>query len=165
MDLALFCFNNVVIQYKKGFFTQSIGIVTGDNQSVSLANITHHYVILPVSEIINQAVFFKRYIDDIIWLSFGIDNTTKIKEALSHMFMKNELELSFCCVNTAELESCLELLDVEHKIDNSHIGGFYTRDFVKPTALDHTFLNGKSFYPTHIFKSIVFSEAVRLRMA
>ena len=48
-------------------------------------------------------------------------------------------------------------------VGNSHIGGFYTRDFVKPTALDRTFLNGKSFHPTHIFKSIVFSEAVRLR--
>ena len=57
----------------------------------------------------------------------------------------------------------LQFLDVEHKIDNSHIGGFYTRDFVKPTALDRTFLNGKSFHPTHIFKSIKFSEAVRLR--
>ena len=83
MDLALFCLNNVVIQYKEGFFTQSIGIVTGDNHYVSLANITLHCVILPVSEIINQAVLFKRYIDDIIWLSFGVDNTTKIKEALS----------------------------------------------------------------------------------
>ena len=67
VDLALFCLNNVVIQYKEGLFTQSIGIVTGDNHSVSLANITLHYVILPVSEIINQAVLFKRYIDDIIW--------------------------------------------------------------------------------------------------
>ena len=108
-------------------------------------------------------MLFKRYIDDIIWLLFGEDNTTKIKEALSRIFMENELELSFRCVNTAELGSCLEFLDAENKIDNSHIGGFYTRDSVKPTALDRTFLNGKSFHPTHIFKSIVFSEAVRLR--
>ena len=27
----------------------------------------------------------------------------------------------------------------------------------------HEWVNGKSFHPTHIFKSIVFSEAVRLR--
>ena len=66
VDVALFCLNNVVIQYKEGFFTQSTGFVTGDNHSVSLADITLHYVILPVSEIINQAVLFKRYIDDII---------------------------------------------------------------------------------------------------
>ena len=42
-------------------------------------------------------------------------------------------------------------------------GGFYTRNFVKPTAIDRTFLNGKSFHPQHIFKSIVFSESIRLR--
>ena len=76
---------------------------------------------------------------------------------------ENELELSFRCVNTAKSRSCLEFWDVEHKIDNNHICGFYTRDFVKPPALDCTFLNRKSFHPTHIFKSPVFSEAVRLR--
>ena len=62
--------------------------------------------------------------------SFGVDNTTKIKAALSQIFMENEL-LNFRCVNTANLGSCLEFLDVEHKIDYSHIGGFHTRDFVK----------------------------------
>ena len=77
--------------------------------------------------------------------------------------MENELELSFRYVNIAELGLCLEFLNVEHKINNSPVGGFYTSNFVKPTALDHTFLNGKSFHPIHIFKSIVFSEAVRLR--
>ena len=68
VDLALFSLNNVIIQYKEDFFTQSIQIVTGDNHLVSLANITLHYVILRVFKIINKTVLFKRYIDDIIWL-------------------------------------------------------------------------------------------------
>ena len=54
-------------------------------------------------------------------------------------------------------------LDVEHKINSNFAGGFYTRNFVKPTVIDCTFLNGKSFHPQHIFKSIVFSESIRLR--
>ena len=83
------------MQYKEGFFTQSTEIVTCDNHSVSLANITLQNVILPVSEIINQAKLFKRYRDDIIWLSFGLDNTTKIKEAHSGIFIENELKLSY----------------------------------------------------------------------
>ena len=99
-------------------------MVIGDNHSLSLANIIPQCVILPVSEIINQAVLFQRQIDDIIWPSFAVDNTTKINEALSRIFMENELELSFRCVNTAELGSCVEFLYVEHKIDNCHIGGF-----------------------------------------
>ena len=116
VDLALFCSNNVVIEYKEGLFTQSIGIVTGDNHSVSLANVTLHYVILPVFEIINQAVLFKRYIDDIIWRRQYYKN-----QRSSFSYIYGKLELSFRCVNTAKLGSCLEFLDVEHKIDHSHI--------------------------------------------
>ena len=41
------------------YHLKSIGIVTGDNHSVSPANITLHYVISSVPEIINQAVLFK----------------------------------------------------------------------------------------------------------
>ena len=37
--------------------------------------------------------------------SFGVDNTTKIEEAFFRIFMENKLELSFRCVNTAELGS------------------------------------------------------------
>ena len=69
----------------------SIGIVAGDNHSVALANITLCYVNLAISEIIYQAVLFNRYFNDIIWLSFGVDNTTKIKKALSHIFLKMNL--------------------------------------------------------------------------
>jgi len=96
-------------------------------------------------------------------LSFGLDVTTNIREALSQAFSENDLELSFRCVNNTELGTCLEFLDVEHKIDNSSVCGFYTRDFVKPTAVNHSFLNGRSFHPPDIFKSIVFCEAVHLR--
>ena len=52
---------------------------------------------------------------------------------------------------------------MEHVTQSDAPGGFITRDFVKPTALDRCFVNGKSFHPPHIFKSIVFGEAVRLR--
>ena len=71
--------------------------------------------------------------------------------------------MSFREVNTSENNACLEFLDVEHKIDSNFAGGFYTRNFVKPTAIDRTFLNGKSFHPQRIFKSIVFSESIHLR--
>ena len=46
VDLALFCLNNVVMQYKEGFFTQSIRIVTGDNHFVLLATNVHYVEIL-----------------------------------------------------------------------------------------------------------------------
>ena len=163
VNIALFGLDNVIIQYKDSFFTQKNGIVTGDNHSVSLANIALHYLILPISSTINQSVLLKRYIDDIIWLSYGLDTTTTIKQALICEFQKYDLELSFRDINTSENNAGLEFLDVEHKIDSNFASGFYTRNFVKPTAINRTFLNGKSFHPQHIFKSIVFSESIRLR--
>jgi len=98
-----------------------------------LANITLHYVILPITAVINQSVLFKRFIDDIIWIYYGLDNTTVIRQSRTHIFSDNELELSICQISTSE--ACLEFLDVEHKIDQNYLGRFYTRDYVKPTAL------------------------------
>ena len=163
VNIALFCFGNVIIQYKDSFFTHKNGIVTRNNHSVSLANIALHYLILPISSTINQSMLFKRFIDDIIWLSYGLDTTTKLKQALICEFQEYDIELSFRDINTSENNACFEFLDVEHKIDSNFAGRFYTRNFIKPTAINRTFLNGKSFHPQHIFKSIMFSESIRLR--
>jgi len=57
----------------------------------------------------------------------------------------------------------MEFLDVEHQLDPHSPGGFYTRDFTKPMAVDRTFLHGKSHHPPTVYKSVVFGEAVRLR--
>ena len=85
---------------------------------MSLANIALHYLILPISFTINQSVLFKRFIDDIIWLSYGLDTTTKIKQALICEFQKYDLKLSFRDINTSENNACIVFLDVEHKIDS-----------------------------------------------
>ena len=56
VNLAMFCLHNVIIQHKQNFYTQRTGIITGDNHSVSLANITLHYVILPISDVLNKSI-------------------------------------------------------------------------------------------------------------
>ena len=66
-------------------------------------------------------------------------------------------------INTADSGSTLEFLDVEHKIDSSYSCGFFTKYFIKPTAANRLFLNSQSYHPPHVFKSIVYSEAVRMR--
>ena len=38
-----------------------------------------------------------------------------------------------------------------------------TKNFVKPTAKERQFINGKSHHPQSTFKSILFGEAIRLR--
>ena len=47
-------------------------------------------------------------------------------------------------------------------IDNSNKFVFFTTSFIKETATKILFLNGNSYHPLCIFKSIVFGEFVRL---
>ena len=165
VNLAMHCLNSIVIQYTNKFYIQKQGIITVDNNSVSLANISMHFIMLKISNILNQAQLFKRLIDDIIWLSYGNDNelTEKTEQALTNTCMEYELKLTFGKVSTNETGKSLEFLDVLHMIDNSNKFGFFTTSFIKETATKRLFLNGNLYHPLCIFKSIVFGESVRLR--
>ena len=47
--LTLFCLNNVITRHGQNNYTQTNGIVTGDNNSVSLANVEVHYIISKIA--------------------------------------------------------------------------------------------------------------------
>ena len=115
-------------------YIQKQGTITGNNNSVSLANISMHFIILKISNIPNQAQLFKRFVDDIIWLSYGNELTEKIKQALTNICMEYGLKLTFRKVSTNETGKNLEFLDVLHMNDNSNKFGFFTTSFTKETA-------------------------------
>jgi len=163
VDLILYCLNNVVVQHESDFYTQNKGIITGDNHSVSLANITLHFIILPIAETLNKAIIFKRFIDDITWIADGEEINNLIITTLTECFKNAQLELHFKTINTTQQGNKLEFLDVEHNISQVHTAGFYTQDYIKPTAVNRLFINGASFHPPHLFKAIVYGEATRLR--
>ncbi|MEC8567306.1 MAG: hypothetical protein VXY56_03310, partial [Pseudomonadota bacterium] len=71
--------------------------------------------------------------------------------------------LTFRAVQTSDQGSCIELLDVNHVVDAESTAGFYTTNFIKPTAQNRTFLNGRSYHPRSTFKSIIYGESIRLR--
>ena len=73
------------------------------------------------------------------------------------------MKLIFKRIDTSQMNKSIEFLDVDHCIDSNFPGGFYTKNYIKPTALDRVFLNGRSYHSRNIFKSIIFSEATRLR--
>ena len=112
------CLNSIIIQYTNKFYLQKQGIITGENNSVSFANISMHFIMLKISHILNQAQLFKRFIDDIIWLSYGNELTEKIEQALTNTCMEYELKLTFRKVSTNETGKSLQFLDVLHMIDN-----------------------------------------------
>ena len=134
VNLTMHCLDSIIIQYTNKFYIQKQGIITGDNNSVSLANISMHFIMLKISNILNQAQLFKRFIDDVIWLSHGNALTEKIEQALTNTCMEYELKLTFRKVSTNETGKSLEFLDVLHMIDNSNKFGFFTTSFIKKTA-------------------------------
>ena len=150
------CLENVIFQYGDSFFHPSAGIISGDNHSMSLANITLHFVILRISKTLHTAELFKRFIDDIVWLSYDTDRTNKIKNVLTKCFSKHGMEITFRQVSTnAEQQGAqLKFLDVNHVIGTTSLCGFYTRDYVKPTAVNRGFLHGKSHHPPNTSLSL-----------
>ena len=62
---------SVIIQHGQNFYRQSNGIITGDNHSVSLANIAMHFATTPACPTLKKAVIYKRFIDDIFLLLLG----------------------------------------------------------------------------------------------
>ena len=160
IDLIVFCLNNVILQYKDKFYTQTNGIITGDNHSVSLANIAMHFVLLPISETLNKAPIFKHFINDIVWIASNPNNYL-IKKALTEEFAKHDLKLVLKQINTSEPYRQLEFLNVLNVTDQTAIGGFITKNCTKKTTQNRCFLNGSSHHPIYVYKSIVFGEVVR----
>ena len=69
VELNKICLNNVVTQDGDQLYIQKNGIIISDNHSVSLANIAGHYILQPIADVLDEAELFRRFIDDIIWIS------------------------------------------------------------------------------------------------
>ena len=158
VELTITCLNNVILQYLDNFYIQKNKIVTGDNHSVSIANICMHYILLPLAKVLNKTVVFKRYIDDIIWLSYNYSTTTKIKELHRAQFNDFNLQLVFNSIKSGKIDNELEFLDVLHVTILNAKDGFITKTFIKSAAKDRYFLNGASHHPTSVYKSIVLEK-------
>ena len=163
VKMVMFCLENVITQFGKKFYKQKTGIVAGDNHSISLANIVMHFIIEQIRGNLKRTELFRRYIDDIFFISFGFSNTKSIQTGLTNIFQNNGLTLTFREVNNRQTGQGVEFLDVFHQIEEDNPIGFVTKNFTKPTAAGRTFLHGNSYHPLLVFKDIIFSEAVRLR--
>ena len=163
LELTLSCLDHTIIQFNNRFYKPSTGIITGENNSVSIANIALHYIIQKIPEINSKCEIFKRFIDDIIIITKDNEDPEFIKEKLVGEFGGFNLHLTFREISTKDEGSQVEFLDVLHYTNKQGKRNFLVKDFVKPTAINATFLNGKSFHPVHIFKGIILGEGKRLR--
>jgi len=117
----------------------------------------------PIADVLNEAELFRRFIDDIIWISASEISNERIRQALTSAFENSSLELTFRQACTTEKTGKVEFLDVNHCVTIEDDFGFVTKDFVKPTAEGRQFINGNSHHLQTTFKSILFGEAIRLR--
>ena len=161
IDLSMFCLDNSLISFNGQLYKQKKGIVTGENNSVTLANIALHFIIKEIDEI-NTIEIFRRYIDDIIYICKSKEKQDLIKNKLDDTFAKYEMQLTYKHISTEENNQSLEFLDVQHCTD-SDTSSIYITDYIKPTAKGRMFVNGKSFHSPSVFKAIITGKAKRLR--
>ena len=159
----MFCLDSTLIKFQDHLYMQKTGIVTGENNSVTIANIALHYIVKNIHILTERPIIFRRFIDDIICIAKGKQDSDEIKSELTRNFGKYDLQLTFREVSTSEDGKEVEFLDVLHCTNHLAEKGFVVKDFVKPTAVNATFLHGKSAHPSHTFKGIILGEGKRLR--
>lgn len=54
---------------------------TGDDHSVSLTNITVHYILQPVANALSETERSRRFIDDILWITATETSDGRIRQA------------------------------------------------------------------------------------
>jgi len=87
---------NVIAQFGNNYYSQKTGIITGDNDSVSVANIAMRYVMKTAEHALSKCHIVKRFIDDIIMHYTGsLESAESIKKVLSEAFAKEGLILTF----------------------------------------------------------------------
>jgi hypothetical protein len=96
IDLVMYCMENVVTQYGEDYYLQKVGIITGDNNSVSIANIAMRYVMKMACDSLSQCSIVRRFIDDIMMIFMGsLESAENIKRCVSEIFTGQHLSLTF----------------------------------------------------------------------
>ena len=119
-------------------------------------------MVLQIETTLKTLILFKQYIGDIIILSQK-KITDNIKNKIKIVFENYDLKLIFREISSQNKDKELEFLDVNHIINEKEKGGFYVKNYVKPTAINRIYINGKFYNPRSVYKSIVFGELIRLR--
>ena len=113
---------------------------------------------------LKKTLMVRRFIDDIIIISENETVSKEIIENLKHTFKEHNLDLTSTIMSTENKTTTLPFLDVEHVLTKENAKSFfYTRNFTKITAINSTFLNGKSFHPLNTFKAIITGEEKRMK--
>jgi len=150
MDWSL---NYSFLNYKNKHYFQHKGIQMGNNASVPLANITVHEELKPLLAGKPEIIFHARLQDD-IFLIVDTDNIPDFKDWIENVFTHTFLDFTF------DFNSkIINFLDVSISLDSDNI--INTTLFKKPMCKQQ-YLPFNSNHPSHIFKSLPYSQGLRV---
>jgi len=114
-----------------------VGILTGANNSVSLANA---FLRMVTESLIDRegVLVFKRYIDDIICHFWGtLADLNAYIDIIIKRFLEFEMKLEFRFASWGSVELEVEFLDINHKFYEKD--QYLTSNFIKATAVNRLF--------------------------
>ena len=157
--------NSGVGFFQNKWFKSKSGISTGGSLSVQLANITVFYVlhlcVYSNKDLTKNIVSIKRFIDDGTGIFKGsIDGFNIWKTIVSRSLNKYKLNTPNKDWTVASLSNYVHFLDIQYGFDFD--GNLQTDLFRKETD-SRAYLDFRSCHPNHVFSSIVYSQALRIR--
>ena len=90
-----------------------------------------HYILQPIADVLNEAELFRRFIDDIIWISASETSNERIRQALTSAFENSGLELTFRQACTAEKTGEVDYSENHGTINKPRLHEAYTVTFVE----------------------------------
>lgn len=141
------------VTYKNELFYQHRGIEMGNAASVSVANITVFNEINNIFQGVNEIIFMKRFLDDILMIVENekiTDMDDWLKNLLKHRYLKFTYEHDCHSIN---------FLDVTISLDDHN--NLCTTVFSKPMSR-HLYLHANSNHPIHLKNSLFYSQGLRI---
>ena len=111
VKLCKMAIHNNLIQFRECYFKQKKGIITGENNSVAIANIALHFIMLRVKNT-NKVFLIERFIDNIVFISKNTEIAIDIIKNLNDTFEKPNLKITSSIMS--EDNTTIPFLDVEH---------------------------------------------------
>ena len=161
-DMVSLSFKSAVLKNKDDWFLPIRGIPTGGCISVEVANLAVYFALknLLYSRQIFDSAFplFIRFIDDTtgIWTSQRCEFISWFDSFRSESVNRFGLDFTYTFNN---ITSYTQFLDIQYTFKE---GKLTTDLFKKPTDANR-YLHYKSYHPRHLFKNVVYSQAIRYR--
>jgi len=150
LDLSL---DHSYVQFNNQCYFQHKGIQMGGSCSCSVANISVYEECKSIFANLREIAFIKRFLDD-LFLIADVTDLQDVNEWLKSFLKHKYLEFTFTC-NT----EIVNFLDLEISLDNNN--NINTKLYKKPMS-NHQYLHYYSDHPTHLKKSLPYSQGLRI---